>query len=226
MKRTTTKRYVSTECIYQWIYRDAFDGGELYTCLSSQHNKRKRQRPAGKRSHIPGRVCIEERPTVVDRRNRLGDWEGDTVEGCKGGGGLATHVERKSRFLLAEKLMDGCADTFTMATKKCFKSIPETLCKTLTLDNGSENVRHHEIAQSKQMSVYFTHPYSPWERGTNEQTNGLLRRYFPKGTDFRKVTKRQIKKAVTLINQRPRKSLNYRTPEEVFLKAVNGALGT
>ena len=94
----------------------------------------------------------------------------------------------------------------------------------LTLDNGSENVRHREIAQSKQMLVYFAHPYSPWERGTNEQTNGLLRRYFPKGTDFRKVTRQSIKQAVNLINQRPRKSLNYRTPEEVFLKAVNGAL--
>lgn len=229
LQRTRTKNspyQVSAECIYQWIYRDAQTGGELYQCLSSVHQKRKRQRREGRRCHIPGRVGIEQRPMVVDRRNRIGDWEGDTVEGCKGSGGLATHVERKSRFLIAEKLLDKCAGTFAKATQKGFNKIPEKLCKTLTLDNGTENVQHPIISQHKQMPIYFTHPYSPWERGTNEQTNGLLRRYFPKGTDFRKVTQQQLKKAVILINQRPRKSLNYRTPEEVFLKAVNGALRT
>jgi IS30 family transposase len=220
----SSPRQLSAECIYHWIYHDAHTGGELYQCLSSQHKKRKAQRRAGRLSRIPDRIGIEHRPAVVDRRHRLGDWEGDTVEGCKGGGGLAMHVERKSRFLMAEKLSDGCAATFTEATKKCFKLIPEKWCKTLTLDNGNENVQHRLIEKAKQMPVYFAHPYSPWERGTNEQTNGLLRRYFPKGTDFRKVTERQLKKAVSLINQRPRKSLNYRTPEAVFFKAVNGAL--
>jgi len=164
---------LSAEMIYQWVYQDAAAGGRLYCRLHSQHKQRKKQRQGGlKRVLIPNRIGIEQRPESIMLRKRLGHWEGDTVEGAKGTGGVATHVERKSRYLV----------------------------------------------------VYISAPYSPWQRGTNEQTNGLLRRYFPKGCNFRKVSEQHLQQVVTLINQRPRKSLNYRTPEEVFFKAVGGAL--
>ncbi len=216
---------VCTETIYQWIYCDAQTGGTLYHYLASQHKKRKRQ-PLNrlKTIGISHRVGIEHRPDHIEKRQRLGHWEGDTVEGAKGCGGVVTLVERKSRFLLAGLLKDKQALTFSQVSQQALKNIPSTLCKTLTLDNGKENVLHQQISQSKKMKIYFTDPYSPWQRGTNEQTNGLLRRTFPKGTDFRKVSKQQLKKAVKRINQRPRKILNYLTPEEVFMNAVNGAL--
>ena len=217
--------HVRTETIYQWIYQDTAASGRLFQLLHSQHRKRKKQRRQGDKRHlIPNRVGIEQRPDGVELRARIGHWQGDTVEGAKGTGGVATHVERKSRFLLASLLSDKRASTFSQAAKKAFAKIPERLCKTLTLDNGTENTLHHEITQTKKMNVFFADAYSPWQRGTNEQTNGLLRRYFPKGTNFRKVTHHKLQEVVKLINQRPRKILNYRTPEEVFFKALGGAL--
>lgn len=218
---------VSAESIYQWVYRDAIHGGRLY-----QHLWHRRPRRIGHRSRmpahsrIPSRVDISERPEVVDHRSRVGDWEGDTVAGKKNRSGLATHVERTTRFLVAGRLKNRRAATFTAATNRLLGWVPESLCHTLTLDNGTENAAHADIAHAKTMDVYFAHPHAPWQRGANEQVNGLIRRYFPKGTDFRKVTDKQIDEVVLKINQRPRKCLNYQSPYEVFAEALRGALAT
>lgn len=215
---------ISAETIYQWIYADAQEGGALFQHLWRRHKRRKPQRGGLKRHLIPNRIGIERRPHGATNRSRYGHWEGDTVEGRKGGGGLATHVERKSRYLVADLLEDKRAETFTKATLQCMGWIPSALRRSNTLDNGTENVQHEVITAELSMPIYFADPYSPWQRGTNEQTNGLLRRYFPKGTDFCKVTKERVQKVVTMINQRPRKCLGYRTPFDVFSDAINGAL--
>ena len=148
---------------------------------------------------------------VVSRKNR---------------GGLVTHVEWATRFLVAGRAKNKQATTFTAVTQQLLGWVPKSLCRTLTLDNGTENAGHELIAQDKGMAVYFAHPHAPWQRGANEQVNGLIRRYFPKGTDFRKVTDAQVEEVVMKINQRPRKCLHYQSPYDVFAEALRGALAT
>jgi transposase, IS30 family len=221
------KMRVSHEAIYHWIYNDAEQGGTLFKRLVRNHKKRKKQRRYGSlRGLIPNRVDISQRPGVVDRRSRYGDWEGDTMVGYRHKGRLVTHVERKSRYLLAGKAEDGTAVSFNDASLQLFKQIPNNYCKTLTLDNGSENAKFSDLEETLSLQVYFAKPYASWERGTNENTNGLLRRYFPKGTDFLRVTHSELAKAVKMLNHRPRKCLNYRTPFEVFNSVTGGALRT
>lgn len=217
---------ISIETIYRWVYRDAAQGGDLHTFLCRCHKKRRRQRRYGSgRGLIPGRVGIEHRPSLVDTRQRFGDWEGDTVEGAKGSGLVTTHVERKSRYLIAARLPNKMAQATADAVTGAFKSIPRKLRHTLTLDNGKEFAKFKDIEQKTGLAIYFANPYSAWERGTNENTNGLLRRYFPKGMDFRTITDEALASAVKKLNHRPRKCLGYRTPHEVFHEARRGALG-
>lgn len=215
---------ISAETLYQWIYADAREGGVLHLSLWRRRKRRKAQRRGLKRCVIPNRVGIEHRSPGANNRTRYGHWEGDTVEGNKGSGGLATHVERKSRYLVSGLLSDQRAETFTKVTLKQMGWIPETLRRSNTLDNGTENAQHDVITEQLSMGIYFADPYSPWQRGTNEQTNGLLRRYFPKGTDFRNVTQQEVDAAVEKINKRPRKCLGYRAPYDVFAEALRGAL--
>lgn len=222
-----TDMRVSAESVYQWVYRDALEGGALYRHLWQRRPRRTvRASRMPAHSRIPNRMDISERPDVVAGRSRVGDWEGDTVVGCKNRGGLATHVERLTRFLVAARVANKRADTFSAVTNKLLGWVPRCLCHTLTLDNGTENAAHERIAQAKDMDIYFAHPHSPWQRGANEQVNGLIRRYFPKGTDFLKVSDERIEQVVLHINQRPRKCLNYRSPYEVFAEALRGALTT
>ena len=172
-------------------------------------------------------MCIRDsskRPEVVNQRKRFGDWEGDTMVGRQHQGRLVTHVERKSRYLLAGKACDGTAASFNQTSQSLFAQIPKQFRKTLTLDNGSENADFQDIERCLNLKVYFAKPYASWERGTNENTNGLIRRYFPKGTNFLNVTHKQLEKVVHLLNHRPRKCLNYRTPFEVFNSVTRGAL--
>jgi IS30 family transposase len=221
-----TKMRVSIETVYRWVYRDACQGGQLFNFLCRCHKKRRRQHRYGTgRGLIPGRVSIDERPDMVAARQRFGDWEGDTVEGAKGSGHITTHVERKSRYLIAAKLVNKTAAVTAAAITAVFRRIPKTLRHTLTLDNGKEFARFGEIEKGTGLAVYFADPYSAWQRGTNENTNGLLRRYFPKGSDFRKVTQESLASAVKKLNHRPRKCLGYRTPHEVFQEAKRGAVG-
>jgi len=159
---------------------------------------------------------IDERPKVVDKRRRIGDWEGDTVEGCKGSGFFGTYVDRKARYTVAVKVEDKSVDTVTRATLEAMRKLPPEKVKTVTFDNGKEFAGFKELERGLDMRSYFAKPYHSWERGTNENTNGLLRQFFPKGTDFRPIHQGELDKAVEWLNNRPRKCLNYRTPTEVF----------
>ena len=218
---------VSAESLYHWVYRDALQGGRLYRHLWQCRPRRIAHRsrmPA--HSRIPDRMDITDRSPVVAERTRIGDWEGDTVVGRKNQGGLVTHVERVTRYLVSARIPNKRAVTFAAITNKLFGWVPASLCQTLTLDNGTENAAHARIAKAKTMDVYFAHPHAPWQRGANEQVNGLIRRYFPKGTDFRKVTDEQVAQVVMQINKRPRKCLDYQSPYEAFAEALRGALRT
>lgn len=220
-----TRMRVSIETLYRWIYQEAAKGGQLYQCLHRGHKKRRRQHRYGAgRGLIPGRVSIHVRPDIVANRLRYGDWEGDTVEGAKGTAYITTHVERKSRYLIAGKLINKTAAVTAAMASAAFKKVPKALRHTLTLDNGTEFAQFQKIEQATGLTVYFADPYSAWQRGCSENTNGLLRRYFPKGMDFRAITEKTLAEAVKKLNHRPRKCLDYRTPYEVFKIAVSGAV--
>lgn len=218
---------ISHETIYRWIYADAINGGKLHAHLRRHHKKRRKQRRYGSlRGLIPGRVSISERPQAVGNRDRFGDWEGDTLEGAKGGGAIASHVERKSRYLIAAKLANKAAETMTTASAKAFLRIPKPMRKTLTVDNGKEFALFKQLEDKTGFSIYFADPYSAWQRGCNENTNGLIRQYFPKGTNFTDLTDSDLAFVVKKLNYRPRKCLNYQTPHEVIHHAIHGALAT
>jgi IS30 family transposase len=212
-----TKMRISPLTVYSWVKRDKADGGDLYKLLRQGHRKRRKKSGGDdKRGQIPDRRPISERPGVVDKRDRFGDWEGDSVSGKGHGSFVATHVERKSRYLLSGKMKDKSAGSMNETTQRLFRKIPKSKRHTLTVDNGKEFAGFKEMEKMVGLCCYFADPYSSYQRGTNENTNGLLRQFFPKGTDFKKVSDVGLDKAVALINNRPRKCLNYRTPNEVL----------
>ncbi len=216
---------ISHETIYRWVYLAASEGGNLHSHLRRRHPKRRRQKRYGSgRRFIPGRVSIDQRPAVVETRQRIGDWEGDTLEGAKGKGALATHVERKSRYLIVAKLADKKAVTMNAQSVMSFQKLPRSTRQTLTVDNGKEFSLFKELEANTGLTVYFADPYASWQRGTNENTNGLLRFYFPKGTDFQAIAEEELNLIIEKVNHRPRKCLNYQTPHEVFFKKSCGAL--
>lgn len=206
---------VSHEWIYLHVYRDRAQGGRLHRHLRTGRGRRKRRGGGGLRGRIVGAVSIHDRPAVVDRRSRFGDWEADTLEGRKGSGGLATLVERRSGALAAAKLPDGSADEMAYACIGLLSDCPRRV-HTITADNGSEFHGHAEIAGALGARFYFADKHSPWQRGCNENANGLLRQYFPKGCDFRKVRQTEIDRAVDRLNNRPRKRLGWKTPNQVL----------
>ncbi len=208
---------VSPEWIYLHIYRDKAQGGDLWRHLRCRKQKRKRYGAYDRRGQLSGRVSIDERPAIVDRKNRLGDWEGDTIIGGKHQGALISLVERKSGFTLVGKLARKTASQVREAATNLLKPVEE-LVHTLTLDNGKEFACHQDIARSLNADIYFAHPYSSWERGLNENTNGLIRQYFPKKHDFTTITNEEIAEAMHRLNHRPRKKLGFKTPYEVFFK--------
>jgi IS30 family transposase len=218
---------VSPEAIYRWIVRDAQAGGGLYRCLCLAHKRRRKQRRYGSlRGLIPNRVSIAQRPAVVDKRRRFGDWEGDTVYGRRTRICLLTQVERKSRYLIAAKVSDRRAHSVAACKIAQFSLLPKHWRRTLTLDNGKEFAAFQQVEQATGLRVFFADPYCAWQRGANENTNGLLRRYYPKGTDFSQVTDDELAFVVHALNNRPRKCLGYRTPFEIVHKALSGALGS
>ena len=216
---------VTHETIYRWVYAQHLSGEHWHEQLRRRHKRRRSrivgQRMGSGRGQIPGRVGIEQRPAVVERRGRFGDWEADTVEGAKGTGLIATHVERKSRYTKLGKLADKRADTVVASTCAIFRGLPRSLRRTSTFDNGKEFAGFNRIEDALGMTIYFANPHAPWERGANENTNGLLRDFFPKGSDFRKITPARLARVEKMLNNRPRKCLNYRTPAEV-LNALPG----
>ncbi|MBW8185215.1 IS30 family transposase [Shewanella nanhaiensis] len=209
--------HISHEAIYQWVIKDFKNSGDLYRYLAKRHRNRRKQKKYGDlRGQIKGRVSIHDRPQVVDERSRIGDWEGDLIEGKKSSGYLMTHLERKTRYLIAKKIDDKRAASFNRVSIEAFQTLPKEKRHTLTLDNGKEFSAFKELESAVGIDIYFADPYSSWQRGANEHANGLLRRYFPKGTDFLSVTSEQLETIVNLINNRPRKILNYQTPAELF----------
>jgi len=216
---------ISHETIYRWVYLDSSVDGTLYQSLRRKRKKRRKQRRYGTgRRFIAGRIGIALRPDVVASRQRFGDWEGDTVQGKPGTGCVATMVERKSRYLVAAKLEDKKAATLTEKCVKAFGPIPRVMRQTLTVDNGSEFANFKELEKKTRLTVFFADPYAAWQRGANENSNGLLRQYFPKGIDFSNTDEDAVAAAAKRLNNRPRKCLGYRTPHEVFWPMARGAL--
>jgi IS30 family transposase len=208
---------ISHEAIYQAIYGDK----RLHFLIEHlpQARPRRRKRGQGKTrrwSSIPNRTGIEERPKEVDARTRFGDWEGDLVVGTGQRGFIVTLVERKNRMLLSRKINSKNAETTAKAVIDAFMDVPRSWVKTITFDNGSEFANHEKIAAATGADTYFADPYASYQRGTNENTNGLIRRFLPKNTCFEKLTQEQLDQIVENLNDRPRKVLGYRTPNEVF----------
>jgi len=208
---------VSPERIYRYIYADQRGGGLLYRHLRSQKKQRRRYRGYQRRGQIPNRVSIEERPAIVDQKKRIGDWEGDLIVGAQRKSALFTATERKSKLELLCKLSNKSAPELRARSIALFTPFTKRVC-TLTLDNGKEFCEHEAIAKALGARIYFAHPYASWERGLNENTNGLLRQYFPKGSDLAKLTEAEVQRVAELLNNRPRKTLRYRTPNEIFFK--------
>lgn len=209
---------VSHETLYQRIYRDKRVGGDLHRHLRHRCKSYRKRGTAGneKRGKIKDQTSIDERPPVVEARTRTGDWEVDTVLGGNGGGPvLVTMVERRSRYTLVALAASKEANEVTAAILEAMRGCRDKVL-TMTFDNGKEFARHALLAEVLEADAYFAHPYHSWERGLNENTNGLIRQYFPKGTDFSKVSAGQVRAVQDKLNSRPRKCLDYRTPNDIF----------
>ena len=208
---------VSHERIYQHVWQDKAQWGSLYKHLRIGGTKQRRKRRNSRdcRGTIKNRVGIENRPPVVERKIRIGDWEGDTVIGKNHQGALVTLVDRKSKLTLIDKVNRYTADAVEETIIHLMDSLPRRNY-TLTVDNGKEFANHEAVAETLEIKVYFADPYSAWQRGLNENTNGLIRQYVPKGSDIRILTDQQIQHIMHRLNNRPRKSLGYLTPNEVF----------
>ena len=207
---------LSHERIYQMVWQDKRDGGDLWRSLrrrGKRYNKRGGKN-AG-RGLIPDKIDISERPTIVARKARLGDWEGDTVVSAGHKGGLLTLVERKTQLAKIIKLPRATAHATQRAAVRRLKPIGDFV-HTITFDNGKEFAAHQDIAHALKAKIFFATPYHAWERGLNENTNGLIRDFFPKGTDFSTIANAEVAKVERLLNARPRKSLGFRSPQEVF----------
>jgi IS30 family transposase len=206
---------ISPEWVYQYILADKQSGGSLYQHLRCQRQRKKRYGTYSRRGQIPDQVSIEQRPAVVDARTRFGDWELDTVIGKNHQQALVTLVERKSRLTLMAKVVRKTAENVSNVIVELLKPIKKWV-HSLTADNGREFAQHIYIANCLKAKFYFAHPYSSWERGLNENTNGLIRQYFPKKHDFTSITQEQVEQAMDKLNNRPRKCLGFKTPNEVF----------
>ena len=213
--------WVSHETLYSWIWRDKRRGGSWHSCLRQGHKKNKR-RSRGKtdgRKTIPNRTWIDDRPEEVNARSRLGDWEGDTLLGRGKKHAVVSLTERVSQYLVLGKMNQRNWRTFNAAAQRSFKRhggedpLPRN---TLTVDNGREFWGHEKLAKTLGLDVYFARPYHPWQRGLNEQVNGLIRQFLPKSTDLRSITVKDLKRIETQLNHRPRKKLGYQTPVEVM----------
>jgi IS30 family transposase len=214
LKRTGA--LISHETIYQIVWADKRTGGKLYTHLR-HHGKRYNKRSSGKagRGHIPDRIDISERPAIVEEKSRIGDWEGDTIIGSKHQGAVVSYVDRHSKFTLLQKIEAKKADQVVLATVAKMSKLPHPV-RTITYDNGKEFSEHKAIAKALNTTCYFATPYHSWERGLNEHTNGLVRQYLPKKTQFTNITDHEIERIENRLNNRPRKSLQYKTPFEVY----------
>ena len=207
--------YVSDQWIYEYIKSDRDNGGGLYKHLRRAGKPYKFGGKKAYRGKIKGRIDISLRPEIIDKRLRIGDWEVDSVIGRMNQSSIVTIVERASRYTAIIKVS-------SKESEHVCDAIIERMAKntlpvySMTGDNGTEFTEHQKIADALDIDFYFTHPYSSWEKGTNENTNGLIRQYFPKGTDFAMITESMLREVEDALNSRPRKTLNYKTPKEIL----------
>ncbi len=207
---------VSHETIYRYLYSNKNRAQALKPYLRQGKKVRRKRYGSGARvSLIPNRTSIEERPQVVDDKQRIGDWECDTVVGKDRKSALVTLVERKSLFTLMAVVKRKTAEQVSRTMIRLLKPY-ESKVKTLTFDNGSEFTLHEKVAKALSAKTYFANPYASWERGINENTNGLIRQFFPKGINFTDVASKEVKAVLSLINNRPRKTRKYKSPNEIF----------
>ena len=213
---------IGHEAIYRYVYAPQQAGQKFWEYLPrKQKKRRKRSGRKVHRSRIPDRVSIHKRPKAVDKRKQFGHWEGDSVEGRRSTkDGIHTEVERLSGKFLASKV-ESISSTYTASAQLAmFRVLPAGARRSTTLDNGRENHQHTKLKTQLGMQAYFADPYSSWQRGSNENANGLLRRYLPKRTDFTTLTQSELDDIIAEINNRPRKRLDYYTPNEVFSKEL------
>lgn len=218
-KKRGVKPRLSHETIYLFIYKKRKD---LIPFLRHSKHRRYRRRNGTKQREMRREEAkkrrIDTRPKEIESRKTLGNWEGDTIVGKEKTEKILTHVERKSRFTCGDKIKRATAEAVHLATTKRMKRFPKRKRKTSTYDNGSEFSEYAKTERETKIKIYFAYPYHSWERGTNENTNGLLREFFPKGSPFKDVTQRDVDRAVKFLNTRPRKCLSFLTPEEVFFE--------
>lgn len=208
------QRHVSHQTIYTWIAAQPRQQRRHFSGFLRRAGRRSPRED--RRGRLAGVVSIEGRPQVVNTRKRYGDWEGDTIVGQGHSGAVLTLVERKSGYLLTSKSCDRQSGRIAHKIEKQLAPLPAALRRTATFDNGKEFAAHGRLTRRLGLKVYFAKPYCSWQRGTNENTNGLLRQFFPKGTNLHDVSWQELESYTHLINDRPRKRLDYRTPAEVF----------
>lgn len=208
---------ISHESIYLYIYKKRPD---LVQYLARSHKKRFKRIPKSnkKNNRIPHRISIDQRPEAINNRSQFGHWESDAVVSKQSKAALSVSIERISRLVKIKKIKQNKADMFSRAIIRRMKGLPACARRSITYDNGSENTQHEFINDQLNTDSYFCNPYHSWEKGAVENVNGLIRRFFPKKTDFAKITHKQIKEVEFLINNRPRKCLGFKTPNQVFLE--------
>ena len=212
-------KMVSHESIYNFIRIDAENGGSLYKNLRHSRKKRKKYGEKENRGQLKNRVSIDMRPEIVDKKTRIGDWEGDLIIGKDHKGAIVTLVERKSKVVLAKKISSKGSKEVENAIKEMLAPFMP-ISHTLTLDNGKEFANHEAISKALGIKIYFAHPYSSWERGLNENTNGLIRQYWPKKTNFENVSDKEIQEVICKLNLRPRKILGFASPAEALANCM------
>jgi IS30 family transposase len=219
-KKGLRLQLVSTKWIYNFVRKDRKAGGILWTYLRCQKIRRKKYGTGlSKRGTIPGRVDISERPKIVDKRIRFGDWEGDTMIGAGHHQAIISLVDRRTRYAILIKVNTKKATVVTPAIIQRLLRFRANN-RTITFDNGTEFSDHKSIKRKLKVDVYFARPYASYERGSNENTNGLVRQRFPKKTSFAIITKRALKKFENLLNNRPRKCIGFRTPAEMLKQSI------
>lgn len=219
LKEKSPDLKISHEAIYQWIYKDA---PEQIANLVRKHKRRRKKGQSRKhrKSHIPCRIAIDERPDYINKRKNIGHWESDSAVSRQSKESLHVMAERKSRLAIVSKIKNNKSKDVREVMVKRMSRIPDSAVKSFTYDNGSENVSHVMVNNDLKTKSYFCNPYRSWEKGTVENTIGLIRRFFPKKTDFRYVTEEEIKYVENWLNNRPRKCLAFKTPYEVFKQSV------
>lgn len=214
------KSYVVHETVYRYIYDYAPRWKVYLRQKKGEYRRRHSTKEREYRREQAKKRRIDERPAIVELRTEIGHWEGDTIKGKEKTTAIATHVERVSGYGIGDKINHVTAENIKHKTAQSFKRIPEDKKKTETFDNGTEFSEYELLERETGMKIFFAYPYHSWERGTNENFNGLLRQYFPKGTPFATITQKDVNRAVRELNHRPRKRLNYLTPYEVFIKGM------